>query len=501
MTADSVAQRFAFDRPGYRLVDFAEVGLPVYRLSLLASFLEVRPLPALHEFVLRSTQVGLTTDLEIAGYLGLDLSQLVRVLADLDSAELISVGTNGDHGQRRVNLTSKGIKSVAQSFTTAPKLGEIVLHFDGLTRRLLPPRSEPLWQFRQLTAAGIREIGARPPRRPTLSELSTADARHVSNQLSDVRGRSKRQLLAIKAIERSTRMFQVGHVLLYHGTGDLDVDFSVVVDGMISSAHKDAIIRAGGLRRFGIDSADQARPPELSVIGQLSDEQRQQLELGSLEVSRALEEAVLSVTEKPELGDTKDETGKEVMVRNAISEAMAQIRTVHIRYLEVFEHPPFLDEALEGSKQRLLIISPWIKRQVLDAKRLKALRQRLEEGCRIYIGWGIGKGDRGASNDIDVVSQLQALDKEFQNFYFLDMSNTHEKVLIKDSDYVITTSFNWLSFRGDPKRTLRYERGVFIAIPELVNEQFELLSNRFEDSKQQTPSVAQLDALKSKFSR
>jgi hypothetical protein len=33
---------------------------------------------------------------------------------------------------------------------------------------------------------------------------------------------------------------------------------------MISSAHKDAIIRAGGLRRFGIDSADQARPPELS---------------------------------------------------------------------------------------------------------------------------------------------------------------------------------------------------------------------------------------------
>jgi phosphatidylserine/phosphatidylglycerophosphate/cardiolipin synthase-like enzyme len=100
-----------------------------------------------------------------------------------------------------------------------------------------------------------------------------------------------------------------------------------------------------------------------------------------------------------------------------------------------------------------------------------------------------------------VVSQLETLEKEYPNFYFLDLANTHEKVLIKDSEYVITTSFNWLSFRGDPKRTLRYERGVYIAIPELVDEQFEVLAKRFEGAKQLTPSAAQLDALKSKFSR
>ena len=69
MIAEKIAQRFAFDRPGYILIDFLEVGLPVYRLSLLAAFLEERPLPALHEFVLRTAQVGLRTDQEISQFL------------------------------------------------------------------------------------------------------------------------------------------------------------------------------------------------------------------------------------------------------------------------------------------------------------------------------------------------------------------------------------------------------------------------------------------------
>ena len=165
----------------------------------------------------------------------------------------------------------------------------------------------------------------------------------------------------------------------------------------------------------------------------------------------------------------------------------------------MFQHPPYLDDALDTCKQRLLIISPWIKRQVLDPARLAALKQRLEEGCKIYIGWGIGKGDRSSSNDMKLVTLLEAMHKAHQNFYFVDLANTHEKILIKDSEYIITTSFNWLSFRGNPQRTLRYERGVFIGIPEVVDKQFQELVRRFEGSKELTPSSEQLAALKDKF--
>jgi hypothetical protein len=501
---EKIAQRYAFDRPGYRLVDFTEVGLPVYRLALLASFLEEKPIPALHEFVLRTAHSGITNDQDIANFLGLDLAHIVQVLAELDTTELIAIEPTGN-GSRHVSLTSKGLKSIARSMTVTPKLGEIVLHFDGLTRRLVPPRAEALWQYRQLAAAGIREIAAKPPKRPTLAEVSIQDARQISLQLSELRGKSKRELLAIKAIENSSRMFQIGQVLLYRSLNDGDADFSVVVDGAVSAAHKDAIIRAGGLRRFGIDSDDLARPPELSIVSRLDESQKAELREGSEEAARTLEEAYIAAASDADgaqdVSQKDDQASRDKMVQDAIDAAIGQLKTVHIRYLEVFEHPPYLDDAFKSSQRRLLIISPWIRRQVLDARRLRSLRERLDAGCKVYIGWGIGKEDRATSNDMDVVTQLQNLHKEYANFYFVDLDNTHEKVLIKDSDYVITTSFNWLSFKGDPKRTLRFERGVYMGLRDFVDDQFNELVTRFETAKDIKPSSSQLDALKQKFGR
>jgi hypothetical protein len=41
------------------------------------------------------------------------------------------------------------------------------------------------------------------------------------------------------------------------------------------------------------------------------------------------------------------------------------------------------------------------------------------------------------------------------------LPNTHAKILIYDDVY-ITSSFNWLSFKGDPSRTYRMEEGTLI---------------------------------------
>ena len=38
----------------------------------------------------------------------------------------------------------------------------------------------------------------------------------------------------------------------------------------------------------------------------------------------------------------------------------------------------------------------------------------------------------------------------------------HSKILICDRDWMITTSFNWTSFKGDIKRGERKEKGTFI---------------------------------------
>ena len=57
--------------------------------------------------------------------------------------------------------------------------------------------------------------------------------------------------------------------------------------------------------------------------------------------------------------------------------------------------------------------------------------------------------------------------------------NTHAKVLIKDRDFAAITSFNWLSFAGDPNRTFRDEQGILLRRPELVEQKFSELEPRF----------------------
>jgi hypothetical protein len=52
------------------------------------------------------------------------------------------------------------------------------------------------------------------------------------------------------------------------------------------------------------------------------------------------------------------------------------------------------------------------------------------------------------------------------------LENSHAKILIFD-DVWINTSFNWLSFRGDPNRTFRMEEGTLVQIPEQVDKAFQ----------------------------
>jgi phosphatidylserine/phosphatidylglycerophosphate/cardiolipin synthase-like enzyme len=62
------------------------------------------------------------------------------------------------------------------------------------------------------------------------------------------------------------------------------------------------------------------------------------------------------------------------------------------------------------------------------------------------------------------------------------LGNTHAKVLISDDRYIIVTSFNWLSFRGDPKRTFRDERGTLVSRAEYVEQQSKSWLARFAEA-------------------
>jgi phosphatidylserine/phosphatidylglycerophosphate/cardiolipin synthase-like enzyme len=93
----------------------------------------------------------------------------------------------------------------------------------------------------------------------------------------------------------------------------------------------------------------------------------------------------------------------------------------------------------------------------------------LERGVEVSIGYGIDDGKDAFERDQEAEQSLLRLAEQRSNLTVTRLGDTHAKVLVCDTRYVIVTSFNWLSFRGDPNRPFRDERGTLVAVPSEVD--------------------------------
>ena len=175
------------------------------------------------------------------------------------------------------------------------------------------------------------------------------------------------------------------------------------------------------------------------------------------------------------------EVGKQGRAILTIRKKVDQQKEVHgtsVRVLSVYEHPPILKQAFTDAKQRILLISPWIRANVVDDGFVARLVSALERKVEVTIGYGIGRDDRERPEDRDAKEALAALMVKFEKFRLVNKGNTHAKVLIVDSQFFVTTSFNWLSFKGDPDQPMREEEGTMVTDATTVNSYFDKLIER-----------------------
>ena len=125
----------------------------------------------------------------------------------------------------------------------------------------------------------------------------------------------------------------------------------------------------------------------------------------------------------------------------------------------------------------MVIVSPWIKRSGLNQEVLSLIEKALQKKVQIVIGYGISDQQ---DSDPKILNQLQKMsNKEYGRYLqIINLNNTHEKVLICDNDFLVITSFNWLSFKGDPKFGFRQETGYYTEIEEGIKKMKENLSQR-----------------------
>jgi hypothetical protein len=132
MTPEHAARNHQF-REGFRLVDYGEVGLPIFRLTIEAVTMAHRTMPAIQEFALRCLALGETREPDIARMLGLKLDIVRGAMNALLSDGYVSRQPGAGDAQL-FRLTDAGKLRLGLEREDVPQEEMLVIDYDGIRR-------------------------------------------------------------------------------------------------------------------------------------------------------------------------------------------------------------------------------------------------------------------------------------------------------------------------------------------------------------------------------
>ena len=442
MSLEQVLEQAATARPGYELAAFREAGLPIYVLTLRILTLEQKPLGPIEEGVLRAVQVGLSTPEQLVGFLGLSANVLTPVLAGLTTTEQVNYSRAAGEASAKVTLTVKGRASLADLSTTRPQERTVRVCFDALTKRLLLVSPEQLYKPREMKDLGFMEVPIGQAKRPEVEDISLQEFDRFL-QLQRAGLDEKGELLAIRRVERRELHFLGCVMAFYRSQADRnEIDVAFWREDGPALEHENRFRALGGPELVGAKllAAQMSNPAPVADVAP----------------------GVPALT-----GGEASGVAPAVSGGSSNSPVDAEDPDT-VQSVLCHQHPELLRRALLKSRKRLLIISPWIRHQVVNWEFLASLDALLRANVTIHIGYGLDEGEgagRGGPGQPKIAitekseKDLKSLAAKYPHFHLVYVGNTHRKLLVSDDEFAVTTSFNWLSFRGDPRDKPRDEYG------------------------------------------
>lgn len=144
--------------------------------------------------------------------------------------------------------------------------------------------------------------------------------------------------------------------------------------------------------------------------------------------------------------------------------------TLETQTLSIWETQAKFEESLKTVKKRILIESPWIKQATL--KYVGLMEKALKNGVIFYILYGIEGNDE---HHRKAEKEMERLEREYKGFNLIhlpthfesignnQMTGTHRKLVIKDNEFFIQGSFNFLSFNKKEGQKVANEESILIA--------------------------------------
>lgn len=479
MEPNEIARKYRNLHPGYSLVGYAEAGLPVTELTLNVHTIEYKELSPIFEFTLKTIKAGVESADDLSAFLGFDETFTKGLLSELIRSEDISLTGFGDDVAQRLRLTAKGEKVLEKAEQEVPVEQTITLQFDRTLGVPLDLYGDWTVAPRESRENGWLEIPAIPSRRVRVEDLNLEKIQRTVDEIGRRGRRPKKIILSVAAIEKQRNQFRYAVALRYENSqGDNLLSFAI--DGIVQPKLQAAFEKRKGIERINLKRFE-GEPVDEATSKQM-DQLLTKYKTADRDVESLIEEEHAALARLAEAVSTAADSGSESSqfdleeAEEVLKQTQEKIlSTLEVRNLSVFDHADVLHDAITNSTQRLLIVSPWIRRKVVNEGFVKNIENLLKSGVEVFIGYGIGD----QKCDPWPIRQLQGLVKRYRNFYFHEFGNTHAKILISDSRFYVMGSFNWLSFKGDPGATFRDERSIMVSVSQLIEQTFIEQKQRF----------------------
>lgn len=482
------------ERPGCRFVGYREVAIPVFFMTVRAVIIRERSLPTADEFILRCIQTDVATIDECAGVLGLSNALVEHRVVELRTQELVELDNAAS--PPRLVLTAAGAVTARQ--LSVRELREETLNgvpVHGWTRRPVGCTEAGTMAPIEAEKAGRLKLRPVPSRHPEATEI---DARALTVTLSGLNTRGSdavAEVLSVRAVLKGVKTRFLPALMMQwesHAGGKPQIGF--IVDGRVDEELERCFGAMKGSEVFadllasGPQSADQLL--ESAVPRQMrervkrtlvSEREARAISQTALEL-RAEQQTLRQVEPDPSRPDTrvvqaerlKEFEAKFKMMELALGNRPRQIWTTDIRHN--------FGKSLQIAKERLIIVSAFINDDVVDAEFILSLKAAIRRGAKIYLGIGDdnmtqGEGwKREARNR--ALASLDRLQQEHPDGITVAQRHHHAKILVCDSQFAMTGSYNFLSFRGD-HRKVRDEQAILLRNPADIDDVVKDVMKRF----------------------
>lgn len=372
------------------VIDYKKVGYPFYVVILDLTYLSNRNLELQEEFVIKCITNGLVSQNQISNFLGVDDHFVEKVLSGLISKNLVTKEEN-------FRATEIAFDALERQTVLDTVSETKTFYIDAL--------NENLYDYFQVKKVGNNDAHLLKAEVPKPRKGKVEDVidyyEEIEKALGTLNRQSRVELIQVNNIEKVyTQWHEVVLVFYKNHPDDTEVGYETFSRDSIQVDYRKTIeqLYAQGQKvlndilRFDISNNEEKAEIESSnnevIKGVYQDDikavERLTIKINALnETDSFIDNQIQSINEQRK---NLNQQLKEIKTQSKIS-----------KIIHTSEHRNYLFQALKEAKNRIMIISPWIRSNVVDNNFLEKLEDTLIRKCQVYIFMESSKKVAGAS--------------------------------------------------------------------------------------------------------